>query len=106
VLAESVGAVSDLSQLVQTWDSNVRGCGDRVCIVDNNGFVLMDTFVVPKEEVTNFRTSASGIRPLDLVGAPPLEEVKKEVAKLVDGRILVGHSLQSGLGVRLWHLWP
>lgn len=37
----------------------------------------------------------------DLVGAPSLEEVAEKVAKLAEGRIIVGHSLSKDLKVLL-----
>ena len=71
----------------------------RVCIVNNFGTVLLDKFVRPGERVTEFRTKYSGVRPADLKQAESLEEVAAEVAKLVDGRILVGHAITNDLQV-------
>jgi RNA exonuclease 4 len=42
----------------------------RVSIVNHFGSVVYDTFVSPTEEVTDFRTSVSGVRPHHLKGAP------------------------------------
>lgn len=69
----------------------------RVCIVNNLGTVLLDKHVRPAERVTDFRTQFSGIRPADLKGAESLEDVAAEVAKLVEGRILVGHAITNDL---------
>lgn len=38
----------------------------RVSIVNAYGICLYDEFVKPKERVTDFRTSISGVRPSDL----------------------------------------
>lgn len=39
----------------------------RVSIVNQHGKVLYDKFVKPTEEVVDYRTAVSGIRPRDLV---------------------------------------
>lgn len=69
----------------------------RVSIVNWHGYVLLDRFVKPKEKVTDYRTWVSGIRAKDLKGAPTLEAVQEEVAKLIKGRVLVGHAIQNDL---------
>ena len=76
-----------------------HACIFRVCIVNNLGTVLLDKHVRPSERVTDFRTKYSGIRPGDLKDAESLEDVAAEVAKLVDGRILVGHAITNDLQV-------
>ena len=46
-----------------------RGCISllaRVSIVNSHGHVLYDTFVKPKERVTDYRTFVSGVRASDL----------------------------------------
>ena len=67
----------------------------RVSIVNAHGDIVYDTFVSPTEQVTDFRTSWSGVRPKDLKGAPRKDEVVQKVKMLVSGRILVGHALQN-----------
>ncbi|KLT42078.1 hypothetical protein CC85DRAFT_274944 [Cutaneotrichosporon oleaginosum] len=67
----------------------------RVSLVNYHGHVLLDTFVAPRERVTDYRTWVSGIREEDLRGAPPFEEVQKQVAELVEGRVLVGHAIEN-----------
>jgi RNA exonuclease 4 len=69
----------------------------RVSIVNWHGAVLMDSFVKPKEKVTDYRTWVSGVRPSDLQGAPNFQEVQSEVAKLIKGRVLVGHAIHNDL---------
>ena len=71
----------------------------RVSLVNYHGAVLFDTFVRPNVKVTDFRTEISGVRPCDLVGAPDLTEVQQKVSQLIDGRILVGHSLKNDFRV-------
>lgn len=69
----------------------------RVSIVNWHGYTLLDRFVKPKEQVTDYRTFVSGIRAKDLRGAPTFAEVQKEVAEIIQGRVLVGHAIQNDL---------
>jgi DNA polymerase III epsilon subunit-like protein len=71
----------------------------RVSLVNYHGHVLLDTFVQPRERVTDWRTWVSGIRESDMVGAPTFAEVQKQVAELVEGRILIGHAIENDLKV-------
>lgn len=73
----------------------------RISIVDYKGDQLYDSFVLPKEAVTDYRTYVSGITPELLRSARTLEVVQKDVAKLMDGRILVGHAIQNDLNALL-----
>lgn len=73
----------------------------RISIVDYNGRQLYDSYVRPLEEVTDYRTHVSGITPRLLQSARSLEAVQADVAKLLDGRILVGHSIRKDLDVLL-----
>lgn len=73
----------------------------RVSIVDYNGHQLYDSFVLPKEPVTDYRTHVSGITPQLLRSARTLEVVQTDVAKLFDGRILVGHAIRNDLSALL-----
>lgn len=73
----------------------------RVSLVNFHGYVVLDTFVAPRERVTDWRTWVSGVRERDIIGAPTFEEVQKTVAGLVDGRILVGHAIDNDLKVSL-----
>ena len=69
----------------------------RVSIVNFHGHQLYDSFVLPKEPVTDFRTFVSGITPQLLGFARPLETVQADVAKLLEGRVLVGHAVRHDL---------
>ncbi|PKY05893.1 hypothetical protein P168DRAFT_266700 [Aspergillus campestris IBT 28561] len=69
----------------------------RVSIVNYNGEQIYDSFVRPKEMVTDWRTHVSGILPKHMVDARTLEHVQKEVTEILDGRILVGHALSNDL---------
>ena len=69
----------------------------RVSLVNYHGHVVLDTFVAPRERVTDWRTWVSGVREEDILGAPSFEEVQKKVASLVEGRVLVGHAIENDL---------
>lgn len=71
----------------------------RVSIVNRMGHVLLDKYVKPRKEVTDYRTSVSGIRPQDIANGEDFAAVQNEVVKLIHGRILVGHGLRNDLAV-------
>lgn len=73
----------------------------RISIVNYHGHQLYDSFVLPKEPVTDYRTFVSGITPQLLRSARTLQEVQRDVAKLMDGRILVGHAVRHDLDALL-----
>lgn len=69
----------------------------RVSIVNYHGHQVYDSFVQPKEPVTDYRTFVSGITPQLLRSARTFEAVQADVAKLLDGKILVGHAIKNDL---------
>ncbi|KAL9601063.1 MAG: hypothetical protein Q9219_002772 [cf. Caloplaca sp. 3 TL-2023] len=69
----------------------------RVSIVNYYGRQVYDSFIQPKEQVTDYRTSVSGITPKLLKEARPLEMVQADIIQLLDGRILIGHSVKKDL---------
>lgn len=71
----------------------------RCSMVNYDGSVIYDTFVKPKDKITDYRTQWSGIRSSDMINAIPFRKAKRQARKLLKGRILVGHSLQSDLSV-------
>ncbi|KAF9244623.1 ribonuclease H-like domain-containing protein [Melanogaster broomeanus] len=73
----------------------------RVSIVDFKGNVILDTFVAPTMQVTDFRTATTGIEASHLLASdPPLfDRVQQHVAELIKGKVIVGHSLWHDLSV-------
>lgn len=67
----------------------------RVSLVNFHGHVVLDTFVQPREKVTDYRTWVSGVKETDVANAPEFDVVQKQVAKLVEGRILIGHAIEN-----------
>lgn len=73
----------------------------RVSIVNYNGEQVYDSFVRPKEMVTDWRTHVSGILPKHMLEARSLEEVQRDVAKILEGTVLVGHAVRNDLDALL-----
>ncbi|PGH01520.1 nucleolar protein 53 [Blastomyces parvus] len=73
----------------------------RVSIVNYNGEQVYDSFVRPKETVTDWRTHVSGVSPKHMTDAREFEIVQKEVAGILDGCILVGHAVRNDLDALL-----
>ncbi|KAM8796631.1 RNA exonuclease 4 [Eudromia elegans] len=71
----------------------------RVSIVNQFGKCVYDKYVKPTEEVTDYRTAVSGIRPENIKTGEDFKVVQKEVADILNGRILVGHALHNDLKV-------
>ncbi|KAI8632011.1 ribonuclease H-like domain-containing protein [Xylariaceae sp. FL1651] len=73
----------------------------RVSCVDFHGAQVYDSFVVPREPVTDYRTAITGITASTLQppSARSFDEVQAAVADLLEGRILVGHDVRHDLAV-------
>ena len=65
----------------------------RVTVLAQDGRILLDRYVKPQQEITDYRTDKSGIRPADLLGAPSFHQVRHEVVSVLQGKIIVGHEL-------------
>lgn len=71
----------------------------RASLVDFHGRQVYDSFVRPRERVTDWRTGITGIGPRQMAAARDFAEVQADVADLLRGRILVGHDLKHDLAV-------
>ncbi|KAA8571357.1 hypothetical protein MFRU_046g00090 [Monilinia fructicola] len=80
-----VGGVEDRSVLA------------RVSIVNFHGTQIYDSFVRPKEFVTDWRTHVSGVSTKNMATAREFDEVQKDVSEILKGRILVGHAIKNDL---------
>ncbi|KOS20629.1 RNA exonuclease 4 [Escovopsis weberi] len=69
----------------------------RVSLVDFHGQQVYDSYVRPKEHVTDWRTPVSGISPKCMRFARDFEEVQREVLKILKDRVLVGHDIKHDL---------
>lgn len=69
----------------------------RCSIVNYDGNVIYDAYVKPDQEITDYRTQWSGIRPCHMNKAISFRKAKKQVKRLLKNHILVGHALQFDL---------
>ncbi|XP_060885024.1 RNA exonuclease 4 [Labrus mixtus] len=73
----------------------------RVSLVNHFGKCIYDKFVKPTEKVTDYRTAVSGIRPEDIRDGEDVRTVQREVAEILQGRIVVGHAIHNDLKILL-----
>ncbi|KAH7411008.1 ribonuclease H-like domain-containing protein [Cadophora sp. MPI-SDFR-AT-0126] len=73
----------------------------RVSIVNFHGTQVYDSFVKPKEFVTDWRTYVSGVSPKNMATAREFEVVQKEVAEILEGRVLIGHAIKNDLAAMM-----
>lgn len=71
----------------------------HVCVVDEDLTVLYKTYAKPVNRIVDYRTPYSGIRRMDLVGAPLLTQVVPRLRELLRGHLVVGHSVRTDLGM-------
>ncbi|EXJ75283.1 uncharacterized protein A1O5_01979 [Cladophialophora psammophila CBS 110553] len=69
----------------------------RVSIVNYNGDQIYDSYVLPLETVTDYRTHISGISHNHMKTARRFKEVQVEVAKILKDRVIVGHAIRHDL---------
>ncbi|KAH7729418.1 RNA exonuclease 4 [Aphelenchoides avenae] len=74
-------------------------CLARVSIVNSEGECIYDRYVRPTDEVTDYRTGVSGIRPGNLVNGEQFRVVQQEVHKILAGKVVVGHAIQNDFRV-------
>ncbi|XP_038592543.1 RNA exonuclease 4 isoform X1 [Micropterus salmoides] len=73
----------------------------RVSLVNQFGKCIYDKYVKPTEKVTDYRTAVSGIRPEDIKDGEDVHTVQREVAEILQGRIVVGHAIHNDLKILL-----
>ncbi|NXT90217.1 REXO4 exonuclease, partial [Anhinga rufa] len=93
------GAVAMDCEMVGVGPKGEDSIVARVSIVNQFGKCVYDKYVKPTEEVTDYRTAVSGIRPENINTGEDFKTVQKEVADILNGRILVGHALRNDLKV-------
>jgi RNA exonuclease 4 len=84
-------------EMVGVGDNGDRSALARVSIVNFHGIQVYDSYVRPKERVTDWRTHVSGVSPKHMITARSFDDVQKEVADLLKDRILIGHSIKYDL---------
>ncbi|CAM9950815.1 unnamed protein product, partial [Heterosigma akashiwo] len=69
-----------------------------VCIVDERCQVLCKQFFKPVGKVADHVVALkTGIEPFVVWSAPPLSEVRPFIAKILEGRLVIGHSVLRDL---------
>jgi len=83
---------------VDRWGEGLARCS----IVNYHGCVLMDKYVIPDGNITNYRTWVSGITP-DLLrpdkGAIPFKEAKEMAHRILKDKVIIGHSVKHDFDV-------
>ena len=89
----------------------------RISIVNYNGHILMDNFVRPKGEITNYRSWVSGVYPDSMKGkqfnfiqciiisyleALDYDTARKKAIEILTNRVIIGHSLKHDFKVLNW----
>lgn len=70
----------------------------RVSIVDYEGRVLYDAYVKPREEVTDYRTSITGLtKEILRRRGEQFEVVQKRVIEILKDKIVIGHAIHHDL---------
>ncbi|RYP34638.1 hypothetical protein DL767_004198 [Monosporascus sp. MG133] len=79
----------------------------RVTLVDFHGRQVYDSFVRPRERVTDWRTAITGLAQRHMRDAREFADVQREVAALLAGRVIVGHDIRHDLAaLELGHPLP
>jgi RNA exonuclease 4 len=94
-------------EMVGVGEGGRRSKLARVTLVNWNGEIVYDEFVKPTEEVTDYRTFASGVTAESLDEASlDIQTVRRQVIQLLESKILVGHALKNDLhALNIHHLW-
>ncbi|CAG04558.1 unnamed protein product, partial [Tetraodon nigroviridis] len=71
----------------------------RCSVVSYDGDVVYDKFIKPPVPVTNYRTRWSGIRPRNLANATPYAAARKEILRLLAGKVVIGHAVHNDFKV-------
>ncbi|XP_068179139.1 interferon-stimulated 20 kDa exonuclease-like 2 [Antennarius striatus] len=82
-------------EMVGTGPKGSIGRLARCSLVSYEGDVVYDKFIKPSVPVTDYRTRWSGIRHRDLVNAVPHVQARKEILKLLMGRVVIGHAIHN-----------
>lgn len=87
-------------EMVGVGESGVRSALARVCIINFDYEVLLDTYVKVDEPVTDYRTFVSGIQPKDIQkdsSALDFCTCRNIVLRILRNKVLVGHGLENDL---------
>ncbi|XP_041511615.1 interferon-stimulated 20 kDa exonuclease-like 2 [Microtus oregoni] len=67
----------------------------RCSIVNYNGDVLYDDYVLPPCHIVDYRTRWSGIRKCHMAKATPFKIARSQILKILKGKIVIGHAIHN-----------
>lgn len=67
----------------------------RCSIVNYNGDVLYDDYVLPPCHIVDYRTRWSGIRKCHMAKATPFKIARSQILKILRGKIVIGHAIHN-----------
>ncbi|XP_005356961.1 interferon-stimulated 20 kDa exonuclease-like 2 [Microtus ochrogaster] len=67
----------------------------RCSIVNYNGDVLYDDYVLPPCHIVDYRTRWSGIRKCHMAKATPFKIAQSQILKILKGKIVIGHAIHN-----------
>ncbi|XP_036988454.2 interferon-stimulated 20 kDa exonuclease-like 2 [Artibeus jamaicensis] len=67
----------------------------RCSIINYNGDVLYDEYILPPCHIVDYRTRWSGIRKHHMVNATPFKIARGQILKILTGKIVVGHAIHN-----------
>ncbi|KAF7845650.1 hypothetical protein BT93_L1427 [Corymbia citriodora subsp. variegata] len=86
-------------EMVGIGPSGLESALARITITNYTLDQIYDSYVLPTEQVTDWRTPVSGMRPQHMTHARTFKEVQTDVARIMKGRIVVGHALRHDFAV-------
>ncbi|TKS73956.1 Apoptosis-enhancing nuclease [Collichthys lucidus] len=86
-------------EMVGTGPGGRRSELARCSILDYRGNILYDKYVRPCQPVTDYRTRWSGIRRHHLHDATPFAQAREEILSILEGKVVVGHSVYNDFEV-------
>nr|KAF6396863.1 interferon stimulated exonuclease protein 20 like 2 [Rousettus aegyptiacus] len=67
----------------------------RCSIVNYDGDVLYDEYILPPCHIVDYRTRWSGIRKQHMVNATPFKIARNQILKILAGKVVVGHAVHN-----------
>lgn len=101
--SKSSGAFQQVPSKMVAIDCEMVGTGPkghvsslaRCSIVNYNGDVLYDEYILPPCPIVDYRTRWSGIRKQHMVNATPFKIAQSQILKILTGKIVVGHAIHN-----------
>ncbi|XP_004871292.1 interferon-stimulated 20 kDa exonuclease-like 2 isoform X1 [Heterocephalus glaber] len=67
----------------------------RCSIINYDGDVLYDEYVLPPCPIVDYRTRWSGIRKHHMLKATPFKTARSQILKILSGKVVVGHAIHN-----------